>query len=285
MTALRPLDLEAVQAFVLVADFHSFTRAAEALGTSQSAVSLKLKRLEAQLGRRLIERTPRRVRLSADGATFLDGARDMLGAQERALAGLAGEERRLVLGISEHVGGIEMPALLARLASYDPALVIELRMGLSHQLRDEFERGRLDAAIIRRESDRRDGEVLFADPLGWFAISDFRHRAGEPLRLASLAAPCGVRVLAIRALDDAGIPWREVFVGGGVAAVGAAVMAGLGIAALARRVAPAGAVDVTEALSLPSLPTSEVVLYSSVTDARARPALRLLAAALRRIPA
>src|SRR5580658_10210260 len=67
--ALRPLDLDAVQAFVLVADLASFTRAAEALDTTQSAVSLKLKRLEGRLGRRLLERTPRRVRLSAEGVT------------------------------------------------------------------------------------------------------------------------------------------------------------------------------------------------------------------------
>lgn len=62
--ALKPLDIDTVQAFVLVADFASFTRAAEALDTSQAAISLKLKRLEERLGYRLLERTPRHVRLS-----------------------------------------------------------------------------------------------------------------------------------------------------------------------------------------------------------------------------
>ena len=47
---MKVLDLDAVRAFVLVADLHSFTRAADALDTTQSAVSLKLKRLEAHLG-------------------------------------------------------------------------------------------------------------------------------------------------------------------------------------------------------------------------------------------
>jgi len=55
----RPLDLDAVQAFILVAEHGSFTRAAEAMRTTQAAVSLKLKRLEERLGCRLIERTPR----------------------------------------------------------------------------------------------------------------------------------------------------------------------------------------------------------------------------------
>ena len=137
MSVLRSLDLEAVQAFVLVADLHSFTGAAQALGVSQSAVSLKLKRLEAQLGRRLVERTPRLVRLSAEGGAFLEPARALLTAQERALAGFAGEERRLVLGISEHVAGAELPAIIARLHGYDPRLVLEMRLGLSQELREE----------------------------------------------------------------------------------------------------------------------------------------------------
>ncbi len=56
------LDVEAVRIFVTVADLQSFTRAAEALGTTQGAISVKLKRLEDRIGYRLIERTPRSVR-------------------------------------------------------------------------------------------------------------------------------------------------------------------------------------------------------------------------------
>ena len=66
----RPLDLDAVQAFVRIAELGSFTRAAEAAQTTQSAVSLKLKRLEERLGCRLVERTPRHVQLSTRGAAF-----------------------------------------------------------------------------------------------------------------------------------------------------------------------------------------------------------------------
>src|SRR5688572_12271023 len=64
----RPLDLDVVQAFVRIAELGSFTRAAEAMQTTQAAVSLKLKRLEERLGCRLVERTPRYVELSAQGA-------------------------------------------------------------------------------------------------------------------------------------------------------------------------------------------------------------------------
>ncbi|MBC7583615.1 MAG: LysR family transcriptional regulator, partial [Tardiphaga sp.] len=110
---------------------------------------------------------------------------------------------------------------------------------------------------------------------------DFRHQPGEPLRLATQAEPCNVRAMAIGALDAAGVAWEEVFVGGGVATIGAAISAGLALAALVRRVAPAGSVDVGPRLGLPKLPDGEVMLHSSLTDARARGALRTLGAAFR----
>ena len=93
---MKALDIEAVQAFVLVADLSSFTRAAQAMETTQSAVSLKIRRLEDGLGRRLLERTPRLVRLSAEGAAFLGAARNLVAAHQSAIGAFAVEHRRLM---------------------------------------------------------------------------------------------------------------------------------------------------------------------------------------------
>ncbi|MDB5714486.1 MAG: LysR family transcriptional regulator [Sphingomonadales bacterium] len=275
------LDVDSVQAFVAIADFQSFTRAAEALGTTQGAISVKLKRLEDRIGQRLIERTPRLVRLSAQGAVFLDGARGFLAAHECAVAGLSAGRRRFALGIAAHVAGPELTTLLARLNAHDPALTIEVRLDNSRVLLDAFDRGELDAAIIRREDDRRDGEVLGPEHFGWFAAPQFKHRQGEPVRLAALAPSCGVRDIATRALDAIGIPWTEVFLGGGSSVVTAAVSAGLAIGAFSCRLAPPGTVEVSQTFGLPGLPSSEIVLHSTLTDTKSREALRTLAAAFR----
>jgi DNA-binding transcriptional LysR family regulator len=278
---MQTLDVDAVRAFVLVADLQSFTRAAEALDTSQAAISVKLKRLEERLGEKLIERTPRLVRLSARGAAFLSAAREFVAAHERALAGLSSTSRRFTLGVADQVAGPELPILLARLHAYDPALLIEVQIEASRNLLDLFDHGKLDAAIVRREDDRRDGEVLAQERFGWFAAPSFEHREGEVVRLASLAASCGVRNIATRALNAAGVNWVEVFTGGGTAAVIAAVSAGLAVGALAHRVVPVGLVEVGERFALPALPPSEIVLHSNVSDARSRGALRTIAAAFR----
>jgi DNA-binding transcriptional LysR family regulator len=283
---MKALDLEAVQAFVLVADLNSFTRAAEALASTQSAVSLKIKRLEAGLGRRLFDRTPRLVRLSAEGQAFLASARNLVAAHQSALGAFAVEHHRLVVGISHHIVGAELAGLLKRLSSSDPGLVIELHVDTSRDVLEAFDGGALDAAIVlRHDAKRRDGDVLFEEAFGWMAASTFVRRSDEPLRLATQAEPCSVRAMAIGALDAAGIPWTEVFVGGGIATIGAAVSAGLAVAALARRVAPPDTVDLGPRLGLPPLPPREVILHSRVSDARARGALRTLGAAFKAIAA
>lgn len=278
---MTTLDVDAVKAFVTIADLRNFTRAAEALGTTQGAISVKLKRLEDQIGKKLIERTPRLVRLSAQGAVFLESARDFLAAHDRALAGLSSVRRRFALGIATHVGGPEVPTVLARLSAHDPALTIEVRLNDSRDLLDAFERGEIDAAIIRREDDRRDGEVLAPEHFGWFATPDFVHRAGEPLRLAASSPSCGIRNITTRALDAAGIAWTEVFLGCGSFAVADAVSAGLATSVFSCRLAPPGTVEVSRRLGLPALPSSEIVLLSTLSDARSREALRTLATAFR----
>lgn len=277
----RSLDLDAVEAFVRIVELGSFTRAAEAMGTVQAAMSLKLKRLEDRLGCRLIERTPRHVQLSARGAAFLEHARELLAAHDRALATFAQARQRLTIGISDHVAGPELPALIARMNQQDPQLLIEIRIGSSGDLLQSYDRRELDAVLARMHVGRSDGELLAEEPFGWFAAPGWQHRAGEPLPLATLAEPCGVRAMAGRSLDAAGIAWAEVFVGGGVAAVAAAVMAGLGVAALAPRMLPLGAVDVGARLGLPALPRLPVLLHTRNQDGRPRDALTALSAAFR----
>lgn len=277
----RPLDLDAVKAFVSISDLGSFTRAAEAMQTTQAAVSLKLKRLENRLHCRLIERTPRHVQLSARGVAFLEQARALLEAHDRALSVFAKARQRLTIGISDHVAGPELPALIARMNAQDPHLLIEIRIGSSGDLLQSFDRRELDTVIVRLHAGRGDGELLAEEQFGWFAGPGWQPRAGEPLPIATMAEPCGVRVMAGRLLDEAGVPWTEIFVGGGVTAVAAAVMAGLGVAALAPRMLPFGAVDVGAGLGLPELPRLPVLLHSRVTGGRPKDALVALSAAFR----
>lgn len=176
------LDIDAVRAFALVAELQSFTRAAQVIGMTQSAISLKLKRLEARLAARLIERTPRSVRLTDDGAAFLERARDLLVAHDRALGSAETPERRLTIGFSDHVAGPDLAPLLARVSGFDSTLHLDVHVGFSGTLLDDFDVGKFDAVVVRRERHRRGGEMLLEDEFGWFAVPGFRQKTGDIAR-------------------------------------------------------------------------------------------------------
>lgn len=281
LSARRLLDLDAVQAFVLVAEMSSFTRAAEVLDSTQSAISLKLKRLENRLGKRLLERTPRRVQLSVEGAQFLIAARELLSANDRAIGLNVKSQRRLRIGLIDHTASDDLIPLLERVSRHDPSLRVEVRIGASSEMLAAYDVGELEAAFARLDSTRRDAEKLFEESCGWFASPHWVHNPQEPLRIASLSAPCGVRANALKALDEAGIAWTEVFVGGGVSTVGAAVMAGMAVAPMTVKGRPPRSIEVGSQLGLPPLPGVEIAVYTRVQDQAMKEAVRIFGASLR----
>ncbi len=275
------LDLASVRLFVLAAEFGNLTRAAEAAGTVQPVVSQRLRTLEALLGRRLLERTPRFVRLTSDGEAFLARARALLAAHDEALRFSAEPDIRFALAASDHALGVSMEPVLRQVRSALPrAAALEVRMGLSHQMRELFETGEVDAAIIRRDGGSPDGEVLGTDPVGWRASDGLSLQPDQPIPLATLGPACGVRGAAIRQLEAAGIAWRESFVGGSCAALLAGVRAGLGIAPMGLT-ASGGMPDRGPELGLPKLTPSEIVLLARTSSPESAAATRSLAAAVR----
>lgn len=153
-------------------------------------------------------------------------------------------------------------------------------MDRSQAIRARFDEGEFDAAVIRREGGGADGEVIGTDPLGWRAAETFAVPDGDPVPVACLAAPCSVRAVAIRALEDARRPWREAFVGGSCAVLLAGVGAGLGVAPMGRASA-GGAPDLGPALGLPALPVSDIVLFARARSPEISAAIRALEAGVR----
>jgi len=267
MTRLPTLDIDLLRAFVAVTDATSFTAAGDAMGATQSAMSVRIRKLEDRLGRRLMDRTPRSVALTPFGERFLDSARRILRTHdESVLNALARDDRRpFSLAVSDHAAGAGLPAVLADLHRRRPEIQFLVTVGTSAELFRGFERGDVDAVVGRREERRGASRALYPDRLVWTAAPGFAWRAPDPVPLVSLAPPCGIRAIAAAALTAAGQGWREVFTGTGVAAVQAAVAAGLGIACLGEGNVQAGCVALPDDCGLPPLPSLEFVLYHRTT--------------------
>lgn len=168
-------DLSDLSVFVVVAEERSFTRAAARLGTSQSAVSQTIRRLEARLGVRLLNRTTRSVLPTQAGERLLTGLRPALSEIEDQLAGLtelrdkpAGTVR---ITTGQHAADtILWPVLESLLPKY-PDVQVELSV---------------DTGLRDIVADRFDAGVRLGGQLDKDMIAT---RIGPDLRMAVVAAP------------------------------------------------------------------------------------------------
>ena len=260
MRDLIPVDL--LQTFVTVVDAGSFTGAARSLEVRQSTISQQIARLEALAHRRLIDRDTHSMALTVDGERLLDQARSIIDAHLRLEASLseAPLRGRLRLGASEDFVLSALPDVLATFVRRHPEVDLELSAGLSNDLYDAFDAGRLDVLFVKRKTGDRRGSVAWREPIRWVGHPDFRVDPDGPLPLLLYPSPSVTRARAIETLDRFDRRWRVAFTSASLAGLTAAARAGIGIMPHSARLIPPGLVVLGGGLSLPSLPDVEFVV-------------------------
>ena len=249
------LDLELIRTLSLVQETGTLARAARRVARTVSAVSLQLKRLEAQCGRPLFRRSGRRLALNADGERVLAMGRRMLSLNDQLLEGLREEAAGTIrLGLPQDVAERWLPTALARFGRARPRVQLEVRVERNLVLQELLAGGGLDLAVtFDPEAGRPDPEEVHL-PVRWLAARQFRWAPGTALPLVLFEPPCTFRRLALEALDHTGTPWRVVFSSPSLSGLWAAVSAGLGVTVRTELAAPSGVRRLADR-SLPALPT------------------------------
>lgn len=148
------MDIRQLETFIAIADEGGFTRAAARLHLVQSAVSATLKGLEAELGHPLIDRSPRRAALTAEGEALLEPARRVLesmAALRDAAGRLDGVVRgSLVVGIPAAPDVFDLAGLFSAFAVEHPAVALSARSSPagSQGLLADLVADRLDMSIV-----------------------------------------------------------------------------------------------------------------------------------------
>ncbi len=254
------LDLDLLRCFVQVAERGGFTQGAATLGLTQSAVSLKVKRLEELVGKRVFERTSRSVALTRDGETLLAYARRMLALNDEAVRRLVAPPiaGRLRLGVADHFVPRNLAPILARFAADFPDVRLEVEVGRSHELRAAQERGALDLVLGKRRDGETTGTPLWTEPMIWVATPGWTAPEGRPLPVAMLPQGCMFRDRALAVLARAGLGFEVVYTSASLLGVAAAAQAGLAVTVLGRSGLPPG---LREYAGLPALGVAEMAVF------------------------
>lgn len=284
MAVRANLDLDALRSFVLGVELGSFSKAADRVGRSASAISEQMTRLEAQAGKKLLRKQGRGLVPTDAGETMLGYARRLLELNDEAVATLRGAslEGWARLGLPQDFAERWLPEVLGRFARQHPRVRVEARAERSSDMIERVATGRLDLALTWGEPQGPHSERLMELPIYWIGPADraLEWEMGEPLPLVAFEPPCRFRAAGVAALDAAGIPWRLAFTSPSLTGLWAAVAAGLGVSLRTPAGLP-GNVRVigVEESRLPTLP--QIALSLHAADAAPSPVVTLLASILR----
>lgn len=220
-----------LRSFLAVERTAGFTAAAKELGLRQSTISGHVARLEQEIGRQLFRRDTHSVELTPDGQAMVRFARDILAAQGQAQAyfsdvGLAGHIR---FGASEDIVATGLPEILLDFRRSYPAVDLDLRVGLTADLREDVRTNRLDLALVKRRPSEDVGDLVFRDRLVWAGAPGERVVPGDTVHLVTYPGTSITRDAAVAALEGGDIEYRITCVSASQQGIRAAVQAGLGV--------------------------------------------------------
>jgi DNA-binding transcriptional LysR family regulator len=248
------LNLYQLRIFVMVAETHSYSQAAQKLHLTQPAVSLQIHALEKNLNHiKLFERDSGRMELTEAGHALLEPARELLAQAdqiEQMVLGLHGSiSGKLTLGCCAEIGEYLLPRVIAMFRQTVPGVKIVLESCESAILLERLQQRRIDVGLSDGESPRGvtcqllgHDELVALLPLDHALAKSERitlsQLAGEPLVLRE--AGSSLRRTLDAYFSASSIPTNQlqvVFEASSMEALQAAVEAGLGVAVISKLVA------------------------------------------------
>jgi DNA-binding transcriptional LysR family regulator len=260
MTAL--IDIDQLRTFIAIAETGSFTKAAEVVNKTQSAVSMQMKRLEERIDRPIFARDGRASKLTEDGSRLLDYARRMVKLNMETIAAFsdAGLSGRVRLGVPDDYADRYLPEIMARFSRAYPGVELSVVCLPSVDLLECIDKNELDLAIVTNCETKRASETFRRERLLWVTSNRHPTHMEERLPLALGRPTCGWRRLAIEHLEKVRRPFRVLYTSSNAGAVAAAVLAGLAVSVLAESGLRPGMRVLTANEGFPELPSCRIGL-------------------------
>lgn len=258
------MELDLLRVFLTVVEVGGFTRAADRLAKTQSTISQQIRRLEDDMGQPLVlrQRAGRSVTLTPAGEVLVPYARRLLETCSEARTVVGKEKRQTVvrLGVTEDLSGVILVQLLESCRHNFPEIKLEVTSAWGDVLHRMQSGGALDLALVKQPTGTP-ALAARSESAVWVASNEF-DPAADIVQLAVFPHGCLYRNQATDALTACGRAWQIAFTGQGLAAVQAAVLAGLGVAILAENTVPPNVRRLSPSEGFPVLPHLDLALVA-----------------------
>ncbi|MFN7365329.1 MAG: LysR substrate-binding domain-containing protein [Alphaproteobacteria bacterium] len=256
-------DALTLECFLAVADTGSFTRAAEKVGRTQSAVSQQISKLEDRLQKQLFMRT-KNLALTPSGEIFLGYVQEILKLQREALdrflePELEGEVR---FGVPEDFASVFLSQILTDFSRLHPRIFLNIECDLTLNLLERFKKREFDLVLVKisKPQDFPNAIDVWSETLEWVGKSVHFTQKETPIPLVLSPQPCVYRSRAINSLESTKRKWRIIFSSHSFASTIAAVRAGLGVTVLPRNMIPQDLQIIPKQEGIPQLSDTHISL-------------------------
>ncbi|MBY3040263.1 LysR substrate-binding domain-containing protein [Rhizobium laguerreae] len=255
-----PLDLDQLQTFIAIVDSGSFTKAADRVYKTQSAVSMQMRRLEERIGKQLFIKDGRGNRLTVEGEKLLNYARRIIRLNNEAIAAFDDNrlEGTLRIGTPDDYADRYMPEIIGRFAKTHPNVELYIVCEPSVDLAERMHKGELDIALVTHNPRERMSDVVRTEPLCWVGSANHPIRDDAPVPLAVGRRDCQWRQLACSALDAVGREHQILFTSWSCTVVAAAVLAGMAVSVMPESALRTGMKVLSQADGFPALPPVQI---------------------------
>ena len=228
------LDPRLLRAFVAIADAGSFTAAADRLHMTQSTMSQQIARLEDAIGRALVDRAARPVRLTVTGERLLGHARRILALQDEALTLVAETSgtTSVRIGMPDDIATPEMARAFAAFTRRHKEARLDVTTGLRSDLARRYRSGELDIVVLKEDAPGEDSLASFEEPIAWFAAPGAAGSLPDPVPLVTFPPGGLYRDAMFERRERERRRWYIAFTSASLRNVLMAVEAGLGLSLL-----------------------------------------------------
>lgn len=235
-------DSLTLECFLAVTETGSFTRAAERVSRTQSAVSQQINKLESIIGKPVFYRG-KNISLTPEGSILLGYSKKIVKLNRDVLdrfknPELQGEVR---FGLPEDFASVFLSEVLAEYAALHPRIMLHIECDLTLNLFERFKNKDFDLVLLKmsKPEDFTNGIDVWSEKLEWVGNQYlFDMNNDDPVPLVLSPEPCVYHTRAINYLEDINKPWRIVFSSHSYAGRVAAVKAGMGLTVLPRNMIP-----------------------------------------------
>ncbi len=258
------LPMNLLRTLTAVIDLGGYTRAADALGRTQPAISLQIKRLESLLDARLIVHSGREMKLTEHGETLVQFARQILRLNDEAVARFSDRSATGILrvGLPTDYSVSFLQDAMAAFAKQHKGITLEIQCDLSRHLIEALRHDQLDMAVgILSEGDNPFLVREWEDTPVWAAPLEFKVNQTDTVPLVGHPEGCEYRDRMISALAKAGRKWRVAYTSPGISGLQQAVTSGLGVSALTRKTIAPGMKILTKRDGFPPMANFRIGLF------------------------